>query len=135
MAQHYYAIFTTTDEAVEVDFPDLQGCLTFGKDFDEAYTMAVDALAGWLAHAEKQFVKSPSPHKDLKKRYDKKNQTIVPVPVDDAIIQEYTPKKRINVVIPTDLLRLIDETRGKIGERDRSKFISDGMKEYTQKFT
>jgi len=56
MYNKYYAVFTKTDEAVEVDFPDLQGCLTFGDDFDEAYEMAVDALAGWLAHAEKQFI-------------------------------------------------------------------------------
>ncbi len=135
MKKHYYAVFTTTNEAVEVDFPDLQGCLTFGTDFDEAYELSVDALAGWLAHAEKRFVKPPSKYGDLKKRFDKENQTIVPVPVDETIIESYAPKKRINVVLPVDVLKRIDETRGKLGERDHSKFITKGMEEYTRKLT
>jgi predicted RNase H-like HicB family nuclease len=31
--KHYYALFKKTDEAVEVEFPDLNGCFTFGKDW------------------------------------------------------------------------------------------------------
>ena len=134
MHNKYYAVFTKTDEAVEVDFPDLQGCLTFGKDFDEAYEMAIDALSGWLAHAEKEFIKPPTGFDILKKKYTAESQTIFPVPIDEKIMQSYAPKKRINVVFPVDVLSKIDETRGKIGERDRSKFITDGMREYTQKF-
>ncbi len=135
MHSKYYAVFTKTNEAIEVDFPDLQGCLTFGEDFDQAYDMAVDALAGWLAHAEKQFINPPTSFDELKGRYKADNQTIFPVPVDEKIIQSYAPKKRINVVFPVDVLSKIDETRGRIGERDRSKFITDGMREYTEKFT
>ena len=29
--KHYYALFKKTNKAVEVEFPDLQGCVTFGK--------------------------------------------------------------------------------------------------------
>jgi len=29
--KHYYAIFKKTNEAIEVEFPDLPDCLTFGK--------------------------------------------------------------------------------------------------------
>ena len=53
--KRYFAIFKRTDEATEVEFPDLEGCVTFGKDYDEAYNHAVDALAGWMAYAEPQF--------------------------------------------------------------------------------
>jgi len=59
MKKHYHGVFTKTDEAIEVEFPDVQGCFTFGKDFDEAYDMAIDALAASLANSESQFIKSP----------------------------------------------------------------------------
>ena len=135
MKKHYHGVFTKTKKAVEVEFPDVQGCVTFGKDFDEAYDMAIDALAASLANSEPQFVQNPpSTFEDMEKRYKAKNQTVIPVPVDAVVLQAYAPKKRINVVFPVDVLSQIDETRGKLGERDRSKFITDGMREYTQKF-
>lgn len=46
--KYYYAIFIQTDEAIEVEFPDLPGCVTFGETWEEAYENAVDVLAGWL---------------------------------------------------------------------------------------
>jgi len=54
----YYAIFRKTSEAIEVKFPDLQGCVTFGRTRDEAIENATDVLAGWLANAESQFTNS-----------------------------------------------------------------------------
>jgi hypothetical protein len=48
--KHYYAIFKKTKEAIEVSFSDLQGCVTFGKDLEEALDNAEDTLAAWLAH-------------------------------------------------------------------------------------
>jgi len=65
--KYYHAIFTKTEEAVEVEFPDLPGCVTFGDTYDEAYQNAVDVLAGWLANAEQQFVRPPSPHETFEK--------------------------------------------------------------------
>lgn len=40
-------------------FPDLIGCVTFGKDWDEAIDNATDVLAAWLANAEPKFIKKP----------------------------------------------------------------------------
>jgi len=31
-----------------VNFPDLQGCCTFGDTFAEAIEMAIDAASGWI---------------------------------------------------------------------------------------
>jgi predicted RNase H-like HicB family nuclease len=115
MRKYYYGVFTKTDEAVEVEIPDVQGAVTFGDNFEEAYDMAVDALAAVLTHSEPQFIKNKaSTFEEIKKDYNAENQIIFPVPVD--------------------VLKRIDETRGKLGERDRSKFITEGMKEYTRKF-
>ena len=63
--KHYYAVFKKTDEAVEVEFPDLQGCFTFGSDWEEALENAEDALAAWLVNAEPEFIKEPSKHNEL----------------------------------------------------------------------
>lgn len=126
----YYAVFTKTNDAVEVDFPDLKGCATFGDDFEEAVEMAIDALSAWLANAEEQFIVAPSTYESLKKKYAKANQTIFPIIGDKSLIESYQPKKRINVVIPADTLSQLDELRAKRGERDRSKFISGIVNEY-----
>ncbi|MBU2513370.1 type II toxin-antitoxin system HicB family antitoxin [bacterium] len=135
MKKHYFGVFTKTKEAVEVTIPDIKGCHTFGKDIDEAYEMAIDALAAVLANADPKFIKEkPSTFEEISSQYNGDNQTVFPVPVDDTIIESYAPKRRVNVVFPVEVLKQIDETRGKLGERDRSKFITDGMKEYTQKF-
>ncbi len=38
----YYAIFKRTPEAIEVEFPDLKGCATFGRDWEGALANAED---------------------------------------------------------------------------------------------
>jgi predicted RNase H-like HicB family nuclease len=40
----YIAIFTFADDGVHIVFPDLPGCVSFGKDEDEAVNMAKDVL-------------------------------------------------------------------------------------------
>lgn len=85
--KHYYALFRVreTADAVEVEFPDLPGCVTFGRNWDEAIDNAVDALAGWLAHAELQFIKPPSSYRELEKLSGK----LVPIPVNEKIVESY----------------------------------------------
>lgn len=83
--KQYYALFKRTKEAIEVEFPDLKGCVTFGKDWDEAYENAIDALAAWLAHAESKFIISPSTHKALE--YLKGE--LVPITIDEKIMESY----------------------------------------------
>lgn len=97
--KYYYAIFTETEEAIEVEFPDLPGCVTFGGNWEEAYENAVDVLAGWLAHAEQQFVKEPSLHTDLKNIAGE----IVPVPLDKEIMQSYKESEHSDVMSPAVL--------------------------------
>ena len=93
MKKHYFGIFTTTEEAVEVEIPDVQGCVTFGKDFKEAYEMAVDALASVLANTEPQFVKSPpSTFEEIVKKCVKvKQQIVVAVPTGEAVKYDFKP--------------------------------------------
>ena len=57
----YHAIFTYEQDGVHVTFPDLPGCVTFGKDEDEAIRMAREALALHLYGMEQDNDEIPVP--------------------------------------------------------------------------
>lgn len=124
----YYALFKRTKKAIEVEFPDLQGCVTFGEDWDESYQNAIDALAAWLAHAQANFVKPPSTHKAL----EHLKGELVPIPVDEKIIEAYEDRKRINIILPSSILEKIDGYRKKAGLK-RSTFLLHAAEEYLER--
>lgn len=127
--KHYYALFKKTDEAVEVEFPDLQGCFTFGSDWEEALENAADALAAWLANAESEFIKEPSKHHELE--HLSNDGELVPILVDENILASYQKLKRFNVIFPADVLKQIDNFRKKKGLK-RSTFLQKAAEEYLQ---
>ena len=45
----YPAVLTYEDGAYNVEFPDLEGCLTFGDTIEEAFSNAQEALAAYTA--------------------------------------------------------------------------------------
>lgn len=45
----YPAVFTSEDDAYNVEFPDLPGCFTYGETLEEAFLNAKEALAGYAA--------------------------------------------------------------------------------------
>ena len=53
---YYPAFFHKEGNGYWVEFPDLEGCLTEGKTFDEALFMAGDALGEWLNAKEFFYV-------------------------------------------------------------------------------
>jgi predicted RNase H-like HicB family nuclease len=131
MEKYYYGVFKEEEGKVLVSVPDVEVCETFGDTWEEAFEMAVDALAACISTGSNN-VKKRTRYEEMVHHYP--NEKIMAVPVDISVIEAYAPKKKVNVIFPVDVLKLIDETRGKLGERDRSKFITDGMKEYTKKF-
>lgn len=124
---HYYAIFKKTHEAIEVEFPDLEGCVTFGSDWEEALLNAEDALAGWLAHAEPQFIKKPSKHEQL--NYE--SGELVPIHINESILESYQEVKRFNVIFPRKTLKAVDDYRKNVGLK-RSTFLQRAAEEYLQ---
>jgi len=125
--KYYYALFKESKKAVEVTFPDLPGCVTFGEDWDQAVDNATDALAGWLAHAENAFINEPSSYSAL---VPGKNH-IVPIPVDEKIMETYTELKRFNVIFPVKVLKRIDDYRKKKGLK-RSTLLLMAVEEYLE---
>lgn len=126
--RQYYAVFKKTKKAIEVEFPDLEGCITFGKDWDEAYENAIDALAAWLANAQSSFVKPPSPHKTL----ENLKGELVPIPIDEKIIESYENLKRVNIIMPLTTLERIDGYRKTVGLK-RSTFLVRAAEEYLER--
>ena len=45
----YPAVFTAEDGCYNVEFPDLEGCLTYGETLEEAFFNAKEALSGYSA--------------------------------------------------------------------------------------
>ena len=40
--------FTDQSRGYVVEFPDLPGCVTEGKDLEQAIEMGIDAASGWI---------------------------------------------------------------------------------------
>lgn len=55
----YIAIFTFEDDGIHVTFPDLAGCVTFGKNEQEAYHMAQEVLKFHLYGMEEDNLEIP----------------------------------------------------------------------------
>jgi len=126
--KHYYALFKKTDEAVEVEFPDLHGCFTFGKDWEEALEHAEDVLAAWLVNAEPEFIREPSKHHELEHL---SGGELVPILVDENMMASYQKLKRFNVIFPVEVLKQIDKFRKKKGLK-RSTFLQKAAEAYLQ---
>lgn len=126
--KRYYALFKETKEAIEVEFPDLQGCFTFGKDWDEAIDNATDVLAAWMAHTEPKFIVKPSTHKDL----EKLKGILIPISLDNQILEKYLELKRINIILPSKILNRVDRYRKTKGLK-RSKFMELAAIAYLKK--
>lgn len=126
----YYAILRKTSDAIEVEFPDLQGCVTFGRTRDEAIENATDVLAGWLANAEPQFIKEPSSYEVLKNKFS--HEEIISIAVDENFMQYYEASKKFNVVFPARLLSQVDQFTKAKGLK-RSMVLQKATEEYLQK--
>ena len=108
IAKGYYAVFEYSSDAVDVFFPGLEGCLTFGKDMEDAYESAVDVLAGWLEHADEEYIPEKKlTFKELEKKYT--DEVIMLVPVDTNIMKKYEEKQRFNASFPKSILKRVDE--------------------------
>lgn len=56
----YFAVFEPAEEGgYNVSFPDFQGCVTFGRTFEEAKDKAKEVLELWLEELTSQKQKIP----------------------------------------------------------------------------
>ena len=62
----YTAIFTEKGGKVYARVPDLNGCITTGKDLSDAIEQMTDAMAAWLCAAEDEGLPIPKPTQQSK---------------------------------------------------------------------
>ncbi len=84
-----------------VEFPDLPGCVTEGKDLEEAFEMAMDAASGWVLDEleEGNEIPKASAYKDVKPR-ENGQVNIVLLDMDKYAEQYGERSVRKNVTIP-----------------------------------
>jgi len=126
--EFFYAIFTKEEDNILVSIPDVEICETFGKTWDEAYEMGVDALAACLSEPE-TIVHTKSTREALQKKNPESE--IVPIPVDESIRKKYAKTKRFNVIFPEDLLVRVDEYRAGAGMK-RSQLLAEAAEQYLE---
>ena len=122
----YYAIFYKLESGgFGVRFPDVPSIHTSGQDLDEALIMAIDALSGMLVVGRKGREYSAPSVYDVVKEQAAEGELVFPVVPSEAAMEEYRPKKRVNVMVPVDLLSRIDEHVKTTVGMDRSRFFSE----------
>jgi predicted RNase H-like HicB family nuclease len=121
MANYIAIVHKEAKSDFGVSFPDFPGCITAGKDIDEAKDMAQDALIlhirGMLEDGEQ--LPAPSRLEDIMADPDYSDATAcLVVSVPDA-----KPRKvRVNITLPEMTLRQIDAAAKKRG-MSRSSFL------------
>ena len=103
-----------------VSFPDLPGCVTASTTLDEARTLAEEALALHLAGLVEDGEAAPEPStlEAVMDNRENRDGVAVLVPVRGA-----SPKVvRVNITVPEDVLRAIDDHAERRG-MNRSGFL------------
>jgi predicted RNase H-like HicB family nuclease len=138
MAIYYAAFIPQEDGKVSVLFPDVPGCSTWGENFEHAFTMAVDALAGHLEALadDNDPIPPPSNYEDAftltRQRYvgfglgELRGDTkLHPVPSPNLD----TRTRQVAVSFKRYVLDMIDRKAETLG-MSRSGFLAEAAKEY-----
>ncbi|MGO9389057.1 type II toxin-antitoxin system HicB family antitoxin [Rhodoblastus sp.] len=112
-----------------ISFPDCLGCVAMGKDENDVFANAIEALAEWLGDLSPAERPQPRGVVDLRQDPDVNEQIaegsiFVVVP----FISEQARPARANISIDAGLLETIDETAKMLG-LTRSSFLAQAARE------
>ena len=113
------------DSDYSVDFPDVPGCVTAGKDLDEAVAFAREALAGHLQLLAEEGEALPEASSLEAVMDDPENRDAVAALVPAPMIRGKAV--RVNVMLDEYLLKSIDKLAG---ARGRSEFLAGAARAY-----
>ena len=121
MANYIAVVHKDPKSDFGISFPDFPGCITAGSSIDEAKDMAHDALLlhlkGMLEDGEK--IPAPSKLEDIMDDPDYSDAAAILV----VSVPEARPRSvRVNITVPEDMLRKIDNIAKKRG-MSRSSFL------------
>ena len=120
---------TGPDGAFGIVFPDCPGCTAMGKDENEAFANAIEALAEWLGDCAPDERPAPRGIEDLRRDPEVDEQIrggaiflLVP------FIQEKGRPTRANISLDAGLLESIDEAAATL-RLTRSGFLAQAARE------
>ncbi|MDE6725397.1 MAG: type II toxin-antitoxin system HicB family antitoxin [Ruminiclostridium sp.] len=94
----YPAVFHSEDESVWVEFPDLEGCQSFGDNVKEALDGAKEALEGYCITLLEEKRKLPEASDMLSIKTDKASfATLVEVDLTTRLAKQKSVKKTLTV--------------------------------------
>ena len=128
--KNYIALFEYDEkEGYAVIFPDLPGLATSGKNYDDAYRMAHEALAFHLEGMAKEGfrVRQPRTFEQIKTKWEdwtewEKNYKFLVVPI--AVLPASEKSVRVNVMLPEGTLYRIDAV-----SKNRSAFLANAAEQ------
>lgn len=111
------------NQAYGVVVPDLPGCFSAGDTLDEAMSNAREAVELWLEVAidDGHAIPEPKPFEEHQRKREFKGWTWGVVTVDIASLSDKS--ERINITLPSRVLRRIDQAAKEAGE-SRSGYIA-----------
>ena len=108
----YTAVFTPSEDNAKIyaRIPDLPGCVTTGRDIQDAMEQIADAASGWLVVAEDEGLEIPSaaPQSRIPRN---KEDTLSLVRVDTVAYRAMTDTHAVrkNVSLPAWMANLADK--------------------------
>ena len=108
----YLAVFEPTETGYSVFFPDLPGCITVGKTFEDANKQAEEALGLHIYGMEKDGDELPKVTEYPLEGYElAKNSLTVPVTVFPDLVRNELDNKAVktNITLPAWLKELAEQ--------------------------
>ncbi len=114
-------------EAFGVIVPDIQGCFSAGDTFEEALENIKEAIASHLEILAEDGEEIPLASNVSKHLDDSDYQGMIWAVVDIDVSRYLGKAEKINVTLPSRLIRLIDDKVGKDRQfKSRSAFLAAG---------
>ncbi len=126
MRQYVGLIHKEAESDYSVSFPDFPGCITAGRDLDEARAIAEEALAFHVEGLAEEGEAIPEPSLLESVMADSLNRAGVAILVP---VRSPAPKTmRVNITLPEDILTAIDRYAERHG-LSRSGFIAKAARD------
>ena len=106
----YSAVFSQEGSKVYASVPDLPGCITTGRDLQDAIEQIIDAACGWLVVAEdhEEPIPAATPQSELE---HEDGDTLSLIQVDTIAYRALTDTRAVrkNVSLPLWMVSLADK--------------------------
>ena len=112
MKYTFTAVFTEENGKVFARVPDLDGCITSGKNLADAIDQITDAMNCWLCTAEDEDLEIPSPTEQSEIKHDNKDSlSLIKADTMEYRAKTNTKAVRKNVSLPAFLSDLADRRK------------------------